>query len=145
MSLLTIDVGTTGCKVVAFNEEGQIIAQSYGEYSLIHINPGWSELDSQLVWQKVSDGIREVVSQTKNDPIEAVSVASQGEAVTPIDKNGQILDNSITSFDSRTSGISEQIEQKISPLEIMKITGMPLSDITTVAKLIWMRREKLNV
>ena len=93
MSLLTIDVGTTGCKVVAFNEEGQIIAQSYGEYPLIHINPGWSELDSQLVWQKVSDGIREVVSQTKNDPIEAVSVASQGEAVTPIDKNGQILDN----------------------------------------------------
>ena len=55
MSLLTIDVGTTGCKVVAFNEEGQIIAQSYGAYSLIHINPGWSELDSQLVWQKVSD------------------------------------------------------------------------------------------
>ena len=145
MSLLTIDVGTTGCKVVAFNEEGQIITQSYGEYPLIHINPGWSELDSQLVWQKVSDGIREVVSQTKNDPIEAVSVASQGEAVTPIDKNGQILDNSITSFDSRTSGISEQIEQKISPLEIMEITGMPLSDITTVAKLIWMRREKLDV
>ena len=103
MSLLTIDVGTTGCKVVAFNEEGQIIAQSYGEYSLIHINPGWSELDSQLVWQKVSDGIREVVSQTKNDPIEAISVASQGEAVTPIDKNGQIA------IDFGVRGIPEKI------------------------------------
>ena len=145
MSLLTIDVGTTGCKVIAFNVKGRIIAQAYGEYPLIHNNPGWSELDSKLVWQKVSDGIRDVANQTHNDPIEAVSVASQGEAVTPIDKNGQILDNAITSFDSRTSGISNQIEREISKLEIMKITGMPLSDITTVAKLVWLKREKPDI
>ena len=98
-----------------------------------------------MVWQKVSGGIRHVASQTHNDPIEAVSVASQGEAVTPIDRNGQILDNAITSFDSRTSGISNQIEREISKLEIMKITGMPLSDITTVAKLIWLKREKPDI
>ena len=145
MSLLSIDVGTTGCKVIAFNEEGKILAHAYGEYPLIHTQPGWSELDSQLVWQKVSDGIRSVANQTQKDPIEAISVASQGEAVTPISKTGQILDYAITSFDSRTTGISDQIERQISKLEIMQITGVPLSDITTVAKLIWLQRERPGV
>ena len=145
MSLLSIDVGTTGCKVIAFNEEGKILAHAYGEYPLIHPRPGWSELDSKLVWQKVSDGIRSVAKQTQKDPIEAISVASQGEAVTPISKTGRILDHAMTSFDSRTTGISDQIEQQISKLEIMQITGVPLSDITTVAKLIWLQREKPGI
>ena len=84
MSLLGIDVGTTGCKVISFREDGEVLAQAYREYPLIHPQPGWSELDGNVVWEKVSDGIREVASQTDTDPIEAISVASQGEAVTPV-------------------------------------------------------------
>ena len=34
MSLLGIDVGTTGCKVIAFREDGTLLAQAYGEYPL---------------------------------------------------------------------------------------------------------------
>ena len=48
MSLLGIDVGTTGCKVIAFREDGEILAQAYGEYPLIHPQPGWSELDGNV-------------------------------------------------------------------------------------------------
>lgn len=145
MSLLGIDVGTTGCKAIAFNEEGQIIAQAYGEYPLIHLQPGWSELDSRVVWDIVANAVKRVASQTKHDPIEAFAVSSQGEAVTPISKSGEILDNAITTFDYRTAGIEKEIGEKMSKLEIMRITGMPLSPITTVAKLIWLRRNKPEV
>ena len=142
MSLLGIDVGTTGCKVIAFRGDGQILAQAYGEYPLIHPQPGWSELDSNIVWERVSDGIRQVAAETKADPIEAISVASQGEAVTPVRENCEVLDNAITTFDSRTIGICEEILQGISPLEVMQITGMPLSNIHTLAKLVWIQRNK---
>ncbi|MDE0089487.1 MAG: FGGY family carbohydrate kinase [Candidatus Poribacteria bacterium] len=140
MSLLGIEVGTTGCKVIAFREDGEILAQAYGEYQLIHPQPGWSELDSNVVWENVSSGIREVAAQTKSDPIEAISVASQGEAVTPISGNCDVLANAITTFDSRTTGICEEILQDISPLEVMQITGMPPSNIHTLAKLVWIQR-----
>ena len=140
MSLLGIDVGTTGCKIIVFNIEGKILAQAYGEYPLLHSQPGWSELDSHVVWDKISDCIQSVAQQTKNDPVEAISVASQGEAVTPISKSGEILANTITSFDARTTDISNEISQKASKLELMKITGIPLSDITTLAKLTWIQR-----
>ena len=145
MSLLAIDVGTTGCKVIAFNTAGEILAQAYDEYPLIHPQPGWSELDSNVVWEKVSDGIRQVAAQAKMDPIEAVSVACQGEAVTPISKSGEILANAITTFDFRAAGISDEINQRLSKLEIMQITGMPLSGIHTLPKLIWMQRNQPEI
>ncbi|MDE0483317.1 MAG: FGGY family carbohydrate kinase [Candidatus Poribacteria bacterium] len=145
MSLLGIDVGTTGCKVIAFREDGEILAQAYGEYPLIHPQPGWSELDSNVVWKNVSNGIREVAAQTKSEPIEAISVASQGEAVTPISGNCDVLANAITTFDARTTGICEEILQDISPLEVMQITGMPPSNIHTLAKLVWIQRNQPEI
>ena len=45
MSLLGIDVGTTGCKAVAFDDSGSIIASAYREYPLQFPKPGWIELD----------------------------------------------------------------------------------------------------
>ena len=142
MSLLGIDVGTTGCKVIAFREDGTTLAQAYGEYPLIHRQPGWSELDANVVWENIATGIQEVASQTKSDPIEAISVASQGEAVTPVSADGQILANAITTFDARTTGICDVLKQEITPLEVMQITGMPMSDIHTLAKLIWMQQHQ---
>ncbi len=145
MSLLGIDVGTTGCKVIAFREDGEILAQAYGEYPLIHPQPGRSELNAQVVWDKIAIGIQQVAAQTQTDPVEAISVASQGEAVTPVTSNGNILSNAITTFDDRTSGICEELKQHVSPLEVMQITGMPLSDIHTLPKLIWMQRNQPDI
>lgn len=142
MSLLGIDVGTTGCKVIAFREDGAVLAQAYGEYPLTHPQPGWSELDANVVWEHISAGIQKVAAETKSDPIAAISVASQGEAVTPVSADGQVLANAITTFDARTSGICDTLKQEITPLEVMQITGMPISDIHTLAKLIWIQRNQ---
>ena len=55
MSLLGIDVGTTGCKVIAFHEDGTVLAQAYGEYPLTHPQPGWSETGREWRLGKHSD------------------------------------------------------------------------------------------
>ena len=145
MSLLGIDVGTTGCKVIAFREDGDILAQAYGEYPLIHPQPGRSELDANVVWGNIATCIRQVAAQTHAEPIEAISVASQGEAVTPISANGEILANAVTTFDDRTAGICDELKEEITPLEVMRITGMPMSDIHTLPKLIWMQRHQPDI
>jgi len=38
MSILGLDVGTTGSKAIAFDLEGRAIASSYREYPLLHPN-----------------------------------------------------------------------------------------------------------
>ena len=59
---------------------------------------------------------------------------SQGEAVTPVSADGQILANAITTFDARTTGICDTLKQEITSLEVMQITGMPMSDIHTLGE-----------
>ena len=40
MSLVGLDVGTTGCKAIAFSRDGQILAHAYREYPLHFPRPG---------------------------------------------------------------------------------------------------------
>ena len=60
MSLLGADLGTTGGKAAVFSDDGRCLAQAYREYDILHPQPGWAELDSQEVWRKTKDIIREV-------------------------------------------------------------------------------------
>ena len=53
MSLLGIDVGTTGCKATVFSETGQPLSFAYEEYDIARPRPGWSELDPVGVWRRV--------------------------------------------------------------------------------------------
>src|SRR6185436_8819627 len=82
MSLLGIDLGTTGCKAVAFDEGGRILASSYREYPLHFPKTGWIELDSNRVMSSAREVIRETAAKVKKDPVRALAVAAQGEAVT---------------------------------------------------------------
>ncbi len=145
MSLLGIDVGTTGCKAVAFNENGEQLTSAYREYPLHSPQPGWAELDGNRVWEDVKFCIAKVAAETKNDPITALAVSCQGEAVTPVDKDGNVLHNALISFDSRTEPYVEKWEEKFGRAEIFHKTGQPLAALYTALKMQWIRDNKPDV
>jgi sugar (pentulose or hexulose) kinase len=142
MSLLGIDVGTTGCKAVAFNAEGKILASAYREYPLLSPQPGWMELDAHQVSEAIKAVIREVAGATQSDPIRALSVSSQGEAAVPLSEDGEILYNTPISFDTRTTEIAEWWRTQLSPEAVFGITGMPLHPMHTISRMIWMREHE---
>lgn len=145
MSLLGLDIGTTGCKAVALNEEGALLSGAYREYSLLHPKPGWVELDANLLWEKVKEVIFEVASKTHFDPIKALSVSTQGEAVVPIAKDGRPFYNFIISFDSRTESQCQWWQEKIGKEEIFQITGMPLHPMYTINKIMWLKENRPDI
>ena len=145
MSLLGIDIGTTGCKAVAFDEEGRILASAYREYPLYFPRPGWIELDSARVMRAAREVIGEVAAGTAKDPIRALSVAAQGEAVTPVGPKGELLHNGIVTFDARSAPWVEWWEDRISRQQIFEITGMPLHGMYTASKILWWKKERRNV
>ena len=106
MSLLGIDLGTTGCKAVVFDEGGKILSSAYREYPLHFPKPGWIELDSNRVMKSAREVIREAAGKAKKDPVRALAVASQGEAVTPVSADGKFLHNAIVTFDARTAPLA---------------------------------------
>src|SRR5947209_5782046 len=101
MSLLGIDVGTTGCKAMALSADGVILGIAQREYDVIRPQPGWAELDSQAVWTCIQSAIREVAIKAAHDPVVSICVSSMGEAMTPVSRDRQILGNCLLGFDER--------------------------------------------
>ena len=59
MWTMGIDMGTSGCKAVVFDEQFAIRAQSYREYPMHLPGEGLLELDAELVWEGICAVIRE--------------------------------------------------------------------------------------
>jgi len=84
VSLLGIDVGTTGCQGIVFSLDGKVLASAYEEYDVQRYQSGFAELDTARVWEKVKAVIQAVATGSKADPIQALSVSSLGEAFVPV-------------------------------------------------------------
>ncbi|MGA2642616.1 MAG: FGGY family carbohydrate kinase [Spirochaetia bacterium] len=142
MSFLGLDVGTTGCKAVAVDGDGRVIAQAYRDYPLVSPQPGWNELDSGLLWKSIIAVISAAARQTGTDPVRAVSVSSQGEAVAPVGKLGDTLYNFIVTFDNRTEPQVCWWEKKLDRKALFRMTGMPLHPMYSINKILWIRENR---
>lgn len=138
MSLLGIDVGTTGCKAIVLSEEGKLLAIAQREYDVVRPRPGWAELDSRAVWRQVQEMIREVTSKTATDPIAALSISSMGEALTPVSRDRAILGNCLLGFDSRGAEATERLAA-IDPVAFFRRSGNLASPLYGGQKILWLR------
>lgn len=145
MSLLGIDLGTTGCKAGAFGLDGICIAQAYREYDMLHPQPGWSELDSSNVWKKTKEVIAEVARQTKNDPITALSVSAFGEAFVPVSKHRKILDNSILCVDDRGQEHINRLLETFNREKLYRINPNLLGPNYSLPKMLWLRDNRPEI
>jgi len=150
MYLLGLDVGTTGCKSILFSPDGAIVSSAYGEYRLHHRRPDWSELDPEEVWRAVVATVRASVRGKGVDPrlISAVSMAVLGEAFLPVDRDGNWLHWSMTTFDARAVEETRWLEENLGAGEVYQVTGQPLTaamPIYTLPKIMWLRENEPGV
>jgi xylulokinase len=140
LSLLGIDVGTSGCKASAFSENGECLASAYREYVTLHPHDGWAELNSGEVWSCVKETIVEVASLVDSDPVHALCVSSMGEAMTPVSADRKILAGCILSSDTRGMDYIEALSREISQEEFFRINPNILGPQYSLPKLLWLRQ-----
>jgi xylulokinase len=146
MSLLGIDVGTTGCKAAAFALDGQCIAWAYREYGTLRPRPGWAELDSREVWRAVRHVIAEVASRANStDPVAALSVSSLGEAFVPVTRDREILGNSILCSDSRGADYAEALVDRFGAEDLYRINPNLPGPQYSLPKMMWIRDHEPDV
>jgi xylulokinase len=140
MSLLGLDVGTTGCKAAALSVEGRWLADAYREYPLLHPRPNWCELDSRLVLDMVKETIAAVAAETKADPITAMSVSTMGESMTPVSADRQVLGNAIfPTLDTRGTNYVEALSKEIGQERFYAVNPNVLGPQYSLPKLLWLR------
>jgi len=144
MSLMGLDIGTTGTKAIVFDTEGNVLASAYREYSLQSPRAGWLQLDPNEVWNKVKAAVAEAAAES-SDPVQALAISCLGESAVPLSKTGEVLYPTIVGFDNRAMTLCERWLAGQDAQEIMSITGMPPSQMYTMIKLMWLKENEPNV
>lgn len=145
MSLLGIDVGTTGCKAAVFSTSGRSIASAYDEYDVQRPRRGWAELDVPEVWGKVKGMIGEAVSRSRSDPVQALAVSSLGEAMVPVSADHQVLGPSILNFDVRGQEYLEHLADVLDEERLYRISGNALGSHYGLPKLMWIKEHQPRI
>jgi len=142
MSVIGLDIGTTGCKAIVFGDDWEIFGQGKREYSILMPRAQWAEQDAGLVWNLALDSLAEAVSQSKADPPVAMALSVQGEAVIPVNEEGLPLRNAILGMDTRTMEENAWLAETFGAEELFSRTGMPMHTMNTLTKLLWLKEHE---
>ncbi len=136
---LGVDIGTSGCKAVVFDENGTQLHVERRTYSIISENEGWAELDTDEVIDQCFAAIRESASRVLPDKISGLGISSQGEAFTILDKKGQTLSRALVSSDRRAETYAATWPEAFGPGKLYNITGHSPHPMFSLFKLLWIR------
>jgi xylulokinase len=144
MSLIGLDIGTTGCKAIVFDLEGRILGQAAREYPVLIPHPQWAEQNAEQVWQLAWEALEEAVAPAavRSNPPAALALSVQGEAVLPVDAEGRALRPAILGMDTRTGAENEWLAERFGAASLFQRTGMPMHTINTLPKLLWLQRHE---
>jgi len=146
MSLMGIDVGTSGVKAVVFTNKGYQIASAYKEYDFVRPAPGRAELDAVDVWAKARQVIKRCASESINDPIKAISFSSMGEAIVPVTSERRILGPSLNpNFDLRGEGYLPDLAAALDSSRLYDINGNTLGYNYSLVSLKWIKEHQPQI
>ncbi|HRA67393.1 MAG TPA: FGGY family carbohydrate kinase, partial [Caldilinea sp.] len=145
MSILGLDIGTTGCKAMVFAADGSVLSEARREYAIQTPHPTWAEQDAEQLWALAWQCLREAIAATRADPPVALALSCQGEAVIPVDREGRALRPAILGMDTRTSDENAWLVETFGADELFRRTGMPVHTINTLPKLLWLQRHEAAI
>lgn len=145
MYLLGLDVGTTGCKAVVFDENGEIKGNGFLEYDIICEKPGYAEQDPERVWSLTKQVIRQAVLESGVKDIRALSLSVQGDAVIPVDRSIKPLHNTLLGMDYRTVKQGEFCSKLLGDRKLFETTGMRPHPMNSLTKMLWFKENTPDI
>jgi len=141
---LGLDIGTSGCKAVAFDADGRTIVQAGRDFELRFTPEGGAELDSDEVIGKCLAVIAETRQQS-GGAIRAMAVSSQGEAFTALGQDSRTLCHAMVSSDARAARYACEWPAQFGAERLYQITGHTAHPMFTLFKLLWLRDHRPEV
>ena len=108
--VIGIDLGTTGCRAVAYSETARPVARHYLEYGLTHPAPGADEQEAEGWWSAARVCLKEVVAQLADaEAVVALGVSAQGHSWVPTEANLRPLRPALTWLDTRAAPMAQEL------------------------------------
>ena len=142
MLFIGIDLGTTLCKLVLMDEEGEIRRTIVKAYPLYFPEPGWCEQDPAIWWAAVSIGIPELVRGYDVSQISGIGIAGQMHALVALDSEDKPVCPAILWNDNRAQRQSDYLNNEVGRRWLSAKTGNVSYAGFTAPKLMWLREEE---
>src|ERR1700749_3339840 len=147
MLLLGIDIGTSSIKVSVVEAATQTVVASAQypdeETPIIAVTPGWAEQSPDMWWENVQHAINLCHQSGKYHPadISAIGIAYQMHGLVLVDKQQQVLRNSIIWCDSRAVEIGDKAFETIGEEKCLShLLNSPGN--FTASKLAWVKENE---
>ncbi len=140
--LLALDEGTSSCRTVAFDLDGNIKAVSQQEFRQYYPQPGWVEHDATEIRDLQLQTLHDVLGRLPRGPrdVQAVGITNQRETVVVWDRrDGVPIHPAIVWQDRRTASGMAKLAEEPGVGELVKgRTGLVLDPYFSASKLQWM-------
>lgn len=136
MISLGVDIGGTGCKCVAFDNNGCQIAVSYTEYP---IPSGTVNLPAELLYDSVFHVISECCKLCNRNEVSVITVSSFGESFVALDSNGKAITDILMYFGNSESEEFDRLMGHASDL-FMKITQLLPDASYSLSKMLYTQK-----
>lgn len=136
--IIGMDVGTTATKGVLYDENGKAFFSASKGYPLIQTKIGQAEEDPKVIF----DAVQEVIfalTQKADGEIAAISWSSQMHSLIGLDKDNNLLTNSITWADNCAKNVVQDAKKSGLARKIYQKTGMPMHPMAPIYKMLWLK------
>lgn len=139
MRICSIDIGTTGTKVIVFNETGTNISMAFKEYPVICTHRDWAEQDAEYVWQIILELMEQCLSAKGICSVDAIVLSVQGDAIIPVGGSGNALMPAILGMDNRSEKQALWCDKQLGTYNVFSKTGMRPHAINSATKIMWIQ------
>jgi xylulokinase len=140
VSFVGLDIGTSGVKGLAIDQQGTVLAAVEAGYPLSTPRPGWSEQDPEHWWE-ATESVLSQLHGTAGAPA-GIGLSGQMHGLVALDQHGQVLRPAILWNDQRTAAECEEIEQTLGLERLIRLTGNRALPGFTAPKLLWLRHHE---
>lgn len=144
MNYIGIDIGSSGCKAIVVDENGQQLTSSQRDYEVRHSRDGAATLDSEEVINKCFDVMKECGARVKANAVRGIGISSQGEAFTALGEGGETLNNAMVSSDVRSDAYVQEWVRDFGEERLYQITGHTPHPMFTLFKLLWFKNNNVD-
>ncbi|HKR10643.1 MAG TPA: xylulokinase [Pyrinomonadaceae bacterium] len=145
MTLLGIDVSTTGVKALLVDDNGEIVASATTPLHLSTPKPLWSEQYPHDWWQAAVTSIKQVLSETDAAEIAAIGLTGQMHGLVLLDDDGEVLRPAILWNDQRCGDQCDEIRARLGKERLIRISGNDALTGFTAPKILWVRQHEREI
>ncbi len=144
--ILTIDLGSSSCKICLWDSGGIMICRERTYYSPVRTPDGGAEIDPEVLWKSVAGGIRALLEKHAV-PIDSIAlVVPIGHISTLIflDREMKVLRPALLYSDRRAAREAEELHARFSQDVLDAAYGfhLPASPSWPLPRIMWIKRHE---